>query len=117
MICCVSTSDPSRISSVGSIVVDVLASRIDGPVKSLSVTSCPVVGSVATTVESPADPAGAAGAFDTAGAAEEAPTSEPSAFATSKGVESPTVAPVPIIDSWRPPFKPVSKDVSPVTAY
>lgn len=98
---------PSR-ASVESTVVVVLASRIDGPVRSPMVTSCPVVGSVATTVAAPAVPAGA-------GAAEDA--SDPRAFATSNGVTKPTVDVVPIMDSFRPPFNPVSKDVSPVTAY
>lgn len=120
MICCESTSDPSRISSVGSIVVDVLASRIDGPVKSLSVTTCPVVGSVATTVESPADAARDAGAFVAivpGGAAEESLVSEPNAFATSNGVTKPTLEVVPTIDSFNAPAKPVSKSAFPVVAY
>ena len=82
------------------------------------VTSCPVVGSVATTVVSLAEPAVAADGAETAGAAADGVDAlEPIAFATSNGVTKPTLEVVPIMDSFRPPFNPVSKDVSPVTAY
>ena len=100
-------SVPPR-ASVESTVVVVLASRIDGPVRSPMVTSWQVVGSVATTVAAPAVPAGA-------GAAED--VSDPRAFATSKGVLKPTVEVPPIIASCKPPFNPVKRFVSPVTAY
>lgn len=82
------------------------------------VTSCPVVGSVATTVVSLVEPAVASDGAETAGAAAEGvDVSEPIAFATSKGVLKPTVEVPPIIASCSPPFSPVKRFVSPVTAY
>jgi hypothetical protein len=110
-------SVPPRVS-VESTVVVVLASRIDGPVRSPMVTSWPVVGSVATTVAAPAVPTVAADGSETAGAAADGvEASEPIAFATSNGVTKPTLEVVPTMDSFNAPAKPVSKSALPVTAY